>query len=569
MDAAPTIRSKRRAHTLIELVAAMTSATALMAGMGGTIYIASRALDDGGSNAVQKVKDARILGKLTRDVKFALSFSERTDKAITFTVPDRDGDNLSETIRYAWSGTSGDPLTYEYNGSSPEVIAEDVQTFSLSTLTRFMAAPPLAGFGGENLLFVVTSAGIPTSQESLRQALFESWGYSVTLIDVHALQSEFDAAAALNDVAYISEEINSGDLGTKLRGASLGVVNEEPALADEFGISSSSSAGANTDIDIVDNTHYITSEFGTGPLTIFDWATADTGVAGTLAPGLQVLGQYGTRQSLVVLEQGGALYDSGTAAGRRVQLPWGGTAFDVNSLTFDGQTLLQRAIEWAAGAAGDGEPDTSLIAHWKLDETTGLIAADSSANGNNGTLTGGLSFDTDSVSPGQNGDALQFDGSLDYISVPNHATLQPTGALTITAWIKGDSWGAGSNVNIILRKGEANPNNYQLSITDGRVALNLDNGDGSGFSGDTVLATGQWYHVAATWDGSEVLIYVNGVLNNAPSDPRSGSIGTDERAVYVGGRAGTDLFDGTLDDVRLYNRALSAEEIVQVKNGEM
>ena len=131
----------RSGHTLIELVVAMTSATALMAGMGGTIYIASRALDDGGSNAVRKVKDTEVLRELMDDVKFAQSFSERTDTAVTFTVPDRDGDSLPETIRYAWSGTPGDPLTYEYNGSAPSVVAEDVQHFNLSSLTRFMAAP--------------------------------------------------------------------------------------------------------------------------------------------------------------------------------------------------------------------------------------------------------------------------------------------------------------------------------------------------------------------------------------------------------------------------------------------
>ena len=145
----------RWGHTLIELVIAMTSATVLMAGMGGTIYIASRALDDGGSNAVRKIKDAEVLGQLTRDVEFALSFNERTDTAITFTVPDRDGDNLPETIRYAWSGVPGDPLTYERNGSTPTVIAKDVQEFSLTALTRFMEAPVIPpSEGGGNLLFV-------------------------------------------------------------------------------------------------------------------------------------------------------------------------------------------------------------------------------------------------------------------------------------------------------------------------------------------------------------------------------------------------------------------------------
>ena len=57
-----------------------------------------------------------------------------------------------------------------------------------------------------------------------------------------------------------------------------------------------------------------------------------------------------------------------------------------------------------------------LVGHWRLDETTGTTAADSTNYGNDGTLYGGLSFDSDSVSPGKVGDALQFNGSADYIS---------------------------------------------------------------------------------------------------------------------------------------------------------
>ena len=52
---------------------------------------------------------------------------------------------------------------------------------------------------------------------------------------------------------------------------------------------------------------------------------------------------------LDVIDQGAALYGGGTAAGRRVKLPWGGNDFDINSLTADGQTIMKRAIEWARG----------------------------------------------------------------------------------------------------------------------------------------------------------------------------------------------------------------------------
>jgi hypothetical protein len=132
--------------------------------------------------------------------------------------------------------------------------------------------------------------------------------------------------------------------------------------------------------------------------------------------------------------------------------------------------------------------------------------------------------------------------------------------VTIAAWIRGDSWGATSDVDTILRKGEANPNNYQLVISDGRVELGLDTNDAAGSRGNTVLTTGMWYHVAAVWDGATVRIFVNGVLDNTPP-ARTGTIGTDTRSLYLGGRSGADYFDGMIRDVRFYNRALYDSEV--------
>jgi len=64
-------------------------------------------------------------------------------------------------------------------------------------------------------------------------------------------------------------------------------------------------------------------------------------------------------------------------------------------------------------------------------------------------------------------------------------------------------------------------------------------------------------------------LYVDGILDNDPPPSRSGTIGIDDRPLHLGGRAGTDLFDGVIDDVRIYNRALSAEEAMQIKNGSL
>ena len=203
----------------------------------------------------------------------------------------------------------------------------------------------------------------------------------------------------------------------------------------------------------------------------------------------------------------------------------------------------------------------SLIGWWKLDETSGLLARDSSGRENHGTLYNMAGSEwTSGITDG----ALEFDGTEDYIAVSNSSSLQLTNALTLTAWIKGDAWGSGSSVNIVARKGEGNPNNYQLAVADGQVSLYLDDSDGNGFRGDTVLNTGQWYHVAATWDGSTVRVYLDGVLDNDPPDSYTSPLATDSRPLYIGGREGADWFDGIIDDVRIYNRALTAVEVAQL-----
>ena len=213
------------------------------------------------------------------------------------------------------------------------------------------AAPP----AGNNVLLVVLDPVNMTAQDTAKQALIKGWGHTVNLIDDDAAQSEFDAAYAINDVVYMSEEVNSGTLSTKLRNAYIGVVFEEQKIPDELGVSSGESVYFETSIDITDNSHYITETFSTGPLTIVSSSQEVGDLGGTLAPDLQVLAvkPSSTRPTLAFIETGGALFDGGTAEGRRVKVPWGGNTFDINALTADGQTIMQRAIEWGAlpGAA--------------------------------------------------------------------------------------------------------------------------------------------------------------------------------------------------------------------------
>ena len=197
-------------------------------------------------------------------------------------------------------------------------------------------------------------------------------------------------------------------------------------------------------------------------------------------------------------------------------------------------------------------------------DTVVKTTTDSSGNFNHGVPYNNPTWDAGS---GKIDRTADFDGVNDYISVPNSSGLQFTNQLTISAWIKGDSWGFFGSVDAIVRKGRYNPNNYQLAIADRRVALMLDDGDAGGIRGDTVLETGRWYHVAATWNGSVVKIYVDSLLDNGSTDSRGGSIPTDTEPLYIGGRPGGDLFDGRIDDIQIYNWCLNQTDIDGIKDG--
>ncbi|NNL56457.1 MAG: DNRLRE domain-containing protein [Pseudomonadales bacterium] len=207
---------------------------------------------------------------------------------------------------------------------------------------------------GQNLLMVVTDPAALTAQETLKKELIHSWSYNVNYIDVNASQATFDAAVANNDLAFVSEDINAASLNSKLLDASIGVVFEEAGLSDDFGLAQSVGWDAGTEIQIDDNSHYITRPFAPGALSILNNSEALAYVSGFEAPDLTKLASSTSGSGLVLLDTGDVTLGAGTAAARRAQLPWGGDSMDVNSLNADGLTLFQRALSWAGGAGCDG-----------------------------------------------------------------------------------------------------------------------------------------------------------------------------------------------------------------------
>jgi hypothetical protein len=453
--------------------------------------------------------------------------------------------------RSGWASGNSLSILVQKNIGSRRVQSYDGSTTQAPLLhVEYMViARPVA----TRLLFVVSNSASLTAQETVRKTMFQAFGYTVSLVSANAAQATFDTFAAANDVAYISEEITATDLNTKLKSKSLGVVSEKPDLADDFAMASSYANPLGSATTVASNTHYITASFSIGSLVITTSSQSLNTYSGTLATDVNTLASISSAAALCAVEMNGKLNDGTKAAGRRVQMPWGGSTFDFNSLTPDGINLLSRALAWSGG----------VVAYWRLDESSGTLANDASVNLNHGTLTN-LSFDTNAVWSARVNGGLSFNGTSAFVTAPNATVFDLRKALSNSAWIRGNSWGSGANVDVILRKGEASPNKWQLAIENGYVALALDGNDGANVHGNTLLQTGQWYHVVGTWDGANIRIYVNGVLDNTPT-ARAAPIGTDTRPVYLGGRSGAGLFDGTLDDVRLFNHELKADEIIALK----
>ncbi|MDB5296111.1 MAG: hypothetical protein JWO31_2094 [Phycisphaerales bacterium] len=129
--------------TLVELVVSLALMTIIMGASTSIVLVASRALSNETSNVGADALAARqATDRVVDDLTVATAVIEQTAKAVTMTVPDRTGDGVAETIRYAWTGTPGDPLTRSVNGGAAGVVAANVRALNLAYLTKTVGKPP-------------------------------------------------------------------------------------------------------------------------------------------------------------------------------------------------------------------------------------------------------------------------------------------------------------------------------------------------------------------------------------------------------------------------------------------
>jgi len=220
-------------------------------------------------------------------------------------------------------------------------------------------------------------------------------------------------------------------------------------------------------------------------------------------------------------------------------------------------------ISLASMLAAAGGASAELVAHWRLDETSGTIAHDSSGYGNDGTLNGNPQWDA-----GMIGGALHFDGASDYVQIPFSESLRVhnQGDVTSMAWFKFDAVGAGRQ--LILQQGTLNGTGRSWLQINPNDVFTTWLGGAQIFSGINMQAD-EWYHgaVVVTEGGGtdSIQLYVNG---EPAGDPVQGSMGNCEGDFFIGCHRNIQWFmDGLIDDLRIYSEGLTQEEIQIVMEG--
>jgi Concanavalin A-like lectin/glucanases superfamily len=244
----------------------------------------------------------------------------------------------------------------------------------------------------------------------------------------------------------------------------------------------------------------------------------------------------------------------------------GATAYTFASWTDGGARLHTITVPDAAqrySASFTGAPSLALAAAYSFNETSGTTAADASGHGITGTLTNGPTF-----TPGRNGNAITLDGVNDYVNLGNPAALQLTGSMTISAWINSSSFPI-DDAAIVSKRGV---NGFQLDTTvdtgPRTIGFKLTNSSGATMVryGATTLLPNTWYYVTGVYNATAqtIDVYLNGVLDNGVLQ---GTVTSSQQNstlnVTVGRRSGSTGFEfsGRIDDMRIYNSALTQAQI--------
>ncbi|WCB94984.1 virion structural protein [Baekduia alba] len=197
---------------------------------------------------------------------------------------------------------------------------------------------------------------------------------------------------------------------------------------------------------------------------------------------------------------------------------------------------------------------TGLVAAYNFNEASGTTVKDVSGHGLDGVRSGATS-----TTAGKFGRALSFDGAGDWVTVADDDALDLTNTMTLEAWVAPTTL---SGWRTIIAKDQTSAVNYGLyaATAAGKADGDLFIGEEITSASTSALKTGTWSHVATTYDGKSLILYVDGVA--VATKAVTGSVTTSNGALHIGGNSiWGEWFTGKIDEVRVYNKALTAAQV--------
>jgi hypothetical protein len=217
-------------------------------------------------------------------------------------------------------------------------------------------------------------------------------------------------------------------------------------------------------------------------------------------------------------------------------------------------------VAWDNPQAFGNAELAGLIGWWKFDESKGNIAKDSSTGKHDGTLVADAKW-----AKGKIGGAIDLDGNGAFVRIPDEHAFDMTGEITIACWVNFRS--VPYDYTAIVTKGD---NSWRLSTSERQRKFHASVTDWNQLmvDGNTEVPANQWHHVTAAYDGKQLCIYVDGKVDVCKNWTRG--IGQNDYDVLIGENAQEQgrFFDGLIDDVRIYNYALSKAEIEKLAEAQ-
>jgi hypothetical protein len=213
-----------------------------------------------------------------------------------------------------------------------------------------------------------------------------------------------------------------------------------------------------------------------------------------------------------------------------------------------------------------GVSSTGLVAHWRFDEGTGTSVADATGNGNTGATRGGPVWTTGfPAAKFSNPGALVLDGEDDYVEITIKSVPANAAAKTLALWFKASNPTAIPIRNLVALINDTTDVGIQLGLDQGRVAAWFY-GAAMPLVNAPSPVDGNWHHAAYVFDGNVHRIYLDGArMASTPAIPKTGTMNRARLGTY---QVPDEMFAGTIDDVRIYARALGDAEVAALWNGQ-